>query len=102
MATEPGLRSRDGADPEEKSAGKFGRVAHGLNLSDRAVLVKLEAAKRSCSRCQSAANIPPVKAFAETGKHLVADRAGERGHIIDALFLANQVNEVTRLQRAWR
>jgi hypothetical protein len=45
MATAPGLRSRDGADPEEKSAGKCGRVAHGLNLSDRGVLVKLEAAK---------------------------------------------------------
>lgn len=40
MATEPGLVSRDGADPKQGKATDMSEIAHHQRVADRASLVK--------------------------------------------------------------
>ncbi len=40
MATEPGLGSRDGADPKQGKAADVSEIAHRQRVADAALLVK--------------------------------------------------------------
>ncbi len=110
-AVAPGLRSRDGANPE--TGLDMGEVAHARNLAEKPRLVKRgETARLPAStapyqpphinRPISTANVATVESVSEAGENLIADRTGMAGGIIDALRGTEQFDEIAFLERARR